>query len=498
MVDDMNKKTDGGITLLGLGPGAFGLLTREAYQWLSGIDTLYLRTRHHPTVADLPGSLRLVSFDDVYDSHDSFDAVYDHIVESVMKRGRSTEGITYAVPGHPFVAEATCPEIASRAKAEGIKVRVIEGLSFLEPTCRVLGIDPFSGLVLVDAMQLALKQTPGTPPSEPALIAQIYSRSVASDVKLTLMTAYPDSHPVKLVHGAGTAQELVEELPLYEVDHSPHLGLLSSLFVPPLSESASFEAFQEVVARLRAPDGCPWDREQTHLSLRPFLLEEAYEVLDALDREDMAELQEELGDLLLQIILHAQIAAEEGDFTIHDVITGISDKLIRRHPHVFSEVDVDDVAGGIHNWEAIKADERKENDLNEKNGLLGGVPLALPALLQAEELIERATRVGFDYFKRLGNIEHIHNILRALDQTPQAQKPALIGQLFLAMTRYAHAEGIQAESIVREALGHFRAHFGAMEARVIASGRSLIDLNEEEKSRLWSTFEGDRPGMDPS
>jgi tetrapyrrole methylase family protein / MazG family protein len=182
-------------------------------------------------------------------------------------------------------------------------------------------------------------------PLVPALIAQIYDRDVAAEVKLTLMAAYPDEHPVRLVHAAGTDDEVVEELPLYAIDHSPHLGLLSSLYVPPLSAGASFEAFQEVIARLRAPDGCPWDREQTHLSLRPFLLEEAYETLDALDREDMDDLAEELGDLLLQILLHAQIATEEGDFNIHHVLEGIGSKLIRRHPHVFSSVEVTGVEG---------------------------------------------------------------------------------------------------------------------------------------------------------
>ncbi|MBW6466840.1 MAG: hypothetical protein K0B06_10075, partial [Brevefilum sp.] len=350
MTENDHRTSKPGITLLGLGPGDPAALTRRAWDWLTSINILYLRTVHHPTVASLPDHLTLVSFDDLYESHDDFEDVYEAIIQEILAQGK-TSMVTYAVPGHPFVAEATCPEIAKQAKAAGIPVQVIDGLSFLEPTFRALEIDPFPDLVLADAIQVSQRQTPGFPPSTPALIAQIYDRDVAAEVKLTLMAAYPDEHPVRLAHAAGTVDAVVEDLPLYAVDKSPHLGLLSSLYVPPLSAGASFEAFQEVIARLRAPDGCPWDREQTHLSLRPFLLEEAYETLDALDREDMDDLAEELGDLLLQILLHAQIATEDGDFNIHHVLEGIGSKLIRRHPHVFSEVEVAGVEGVIRNWE---------------------------------------------------------------------------------------------------------------------------------------------------
>ena len=394
MTNNEGKGFRTGITLLGLGPGDPASLTRRTWSWLEGIDILYLRTAHHPSVSHLPAHLVIESFDPFYERYDDFESVYEAIVEKILHLGMNTR-VTYGVPGHPFVAEATCPEIARRANQVGIPVQVIDGLSFLEPTWRALGVDPFPNTSLADALEIAMRQTPGFPPSSPALIAQIYDRDVAAAVKLTLMTAYPDEHPVFLVHGAGTDAEIVEELPLHEIDKSPHIRLLSSLYVPPLSPQASFEAFQEVIARLRAPDGCPWDREQTHLTLRPFLLEEAYETLDALDREDMVDLEEELGDLLLQILLHAQIAEEQGHFNIHHVIEGIANKLIRRHPHVFSGRAVDGVQGVIRSWEEIKAEERQAHEVGEKSGILDGVPTALPALLQAEHIIERVSRVGF-------------------------------------------------------------------------------------------------------
>jgi len=479
-----NQSTAAGITLLGLGPGDPSLLTRRAWDWLDAIEKLYLRTKQHPTVAHLPSQLKVESFDDLYEGAESFEMVYAAIVEEILTVGM-TSGVTYAVPGHPFVAEATCPEIAKRADAAGIPVQVIDGLSFLEPTFRALGLDPFPNLVLVDAIEVMQRQTPGFPPSSPALIAQIYDRDVAAEVKLTLMAAYPDEHPVRLVHAAGTEEEVVEELPLYAVDKSQNLGLLSSLFVPQCSPQASFEAFQEVIARLRAPDGCPWDREQTHLSLRPFLLEEAYEALDALDRGDMDDLAEELGDLLLQIVLHAQIATEEGDFNIHHVLEGIATKLIRRHPHVFSDIQVAGVEGVIRNWEQIKAEERQAHGGHEKNGLLDGVPAALPALSQAEQIIERVGRVGFPYLALLGEPGTIREMLAAFERDNEADKMNTLGELLLGVTVLAHQADIDAESALREALTRFRNRFGIMEAQALSAGQTLMDLPADQKMRLW-------------
>lgn len=485
MIKHVHPSQPAGITLVGLGPGSPDLITRAAWEWLSGIDTLYLRTRFHPTVCSLPKTLQLISFDEVYEAADDFEAVYAQIVEQILELGNDPQGVTYAVPGHPFVAETTCPEIYARAQNLGIPVRVIDGLSFLEPTFRALGQDPFPACVLADALTISMQETPGFPPSSPALIAQIYSRMVASDVKLTLMTAYPDEHPVRLVHSAGSEEENVEDLPLYAIDQSQRLGLLSSLWVPPLSMESSFESFQEVVAKLRAPDGCPWDQAQTHLSLRPYLIEEAYEALDALDREDLDDLQEELGDLLLQIVLHAQIAAEGGDFNIHDVIQGISSKLIRRHPHVFSQVVVNDVSGVIQNWEAIKAEERQENGSSSKKGLLDGVPSSLPALLQADELIERTHRVNFDLLTHRGDVNVLVEQISELPKSDPADREAKLGEILLGLVSLSYQMEIDAENALRQQLMQFRRQFSRMEARVVGAGDVLVDLPRAEKNQLW-------------
>jgi len=477
------------IILLGLGPGDPTLLTQAAVQILESSPEIYLRTIHHPTVAGFPASLQIHSFDDLYDQYPSYDDVYAHIIEQVLQLGLRSQGVVYAVPGHPFVAEATCPEIARRARTQGIPVQVIEGLSFIEPTFTALGVDPLPHLAIVDALELATSHVPPFPPDAPALIAQIHSRAVANEVKLTLMESYPDQHPVKLVHAAGTSQELVEDLPLHAIDQSPSIGLLTSLYLPPLEKGTSFEAFQEIIAHLRAPNGCPWDREQTHQTLRTNLLEETYEALEAMDADDPAGMQEELGDLLLQVTLHAQIANEYGEFNIAQVFKTIHDKIIRRHPHVFGDWKVSGVENVLQNWEQLKATERSEAHLENggaEKGLLDGVALALPALSQAEEIQRRAARVGFDWPDTRGVVEKIseecQELLHAADL---ASRSAELGDLIFAVVNLARHYDIDAESALRETNTRFRTRFAHIEQSARLQGKTIKDLSLDEMESFW-------------
>jgi tetrapyrrole methylase family protein / MazG family protein len=478
-----------GITLLGLGPGNPDQLTREAWDVLSSAGEIWLRTCQHPTVNALPSSVNLHSFDELYENGETFDQLYDTIIEKVLELGRRPQGVIYAVPGHPFVAESTCPRIARLARDEGLATRVVEGLSFLEPTFSALGLDPYPRLTLFDAMELSSAHVPAFPPDAPVLIAQLYSRLVASEVKMTLGAVYPDEHPVRLVHAAGTEDELVEEIKLFEIDRSEHIGLLTSLYIPPLAEGTAFEAFQEIVAHLRAPNGCPWDREQTHESLRTHLMEEAYETLDAIDSGDFAAMQEELGDLLLQIVLHSQIANEEAEFTVNAVIKGIYDKIIRRHPHVFGEVQLDGVQGVLQNWEKLKEKERSEK--KAEKGLLDGVPLALPALIQAQEYQDRAARVGFDWPVVEGVLDKILEEVKEVNEaTNQEELREEIGDLFFALVNLVRWKKIDAESALRETNLKFKRRFAYVEQGAKRQGRSLSDMNLEEMDALWEEAKG--------
>lgn len=475
-----------GITLLGLGPGDPAQLTRQAWEWIRRIDEIYLRTAQHPVVAGFPTSLAVHSFDAFYEKADKFEEVYSQIVERVLELGQRPQGVTYAVPGSPFVAEATAPEIARRARAAGLPVRIIEGLSFLEPTFSALGIDPFPRLTLLDAFELGALHHPNLPPDSPALVTQIFDKFSASAVKLALNAVYPDGHPIQLVHAAGTAEQIVEELKLYEIDRSPHLGLLTALYVPPLALDTSLEAFQDVVARLRAPDGCPWDMEQTHLSLRKYLLEETYEALEALDDENPDALREELGDLMLQIILHAEIGAEDGEFTMAEVLQGINQKIVRRHPHVFGDVKVAGVEGVLTNWQKLKEQERAENGEGEVKGMLDGIPAILPALSQAQELQDRAARVGFDWPAIEPVIAKVQEEMQEVEEAEGAEHQAEeLGDLLFAVVNLVRWHKVDSESALRATNAKFRRRFAHIEQRARETGRDLTGMTLAEMDAWW-------------
>jgi tetrapyrrole methylase family protein/MazG family protein len=258
----------------------------------------------------------------------------------------------------------------------------------------VLHISLPEKLILLQAQTLSTAHVPSYPPDMPALLTEIDSRELALHLKAVLLTTYPNEHKVFVVDTEKKKEERLDE-----VGNDFSAGF--SLYIPPLAEGTSFESFAEIIAHLRAPNGCPWDREQTHESLRKHLLEESYEAISAIDSGDFADMREEFGDLLLQVVLQSQIANEEGQFNVNQVIQGIHSKIVRRHPHVFGDLELEGVQGVLANWEKLKEKERsekkKKSETKEEKGLLDGVPLALPALSQAQEYQDRAAHVGFDW-----------------------------------------------------------------------------------------------------
>lgn len=475
------------ITIVGLGPGEATHLTREAWETLTSADEIYLRTARHPTVAGLPASLTVHSFDDVYEQTADFAHVYETIAEKVLTLGARPGGVVYGVPGHPCVAEATVSHIRARAHERGLQIKLVAGLSFIEPALQALGVDALPHLQLADALEIAGRHHPLLHPDAPALIAQVYSPAIAADVKLTLMNQYSDEHPVTLIHAVGTADETLEQLPLYEIDRSVHIAHLTALYVPPLPQPSALETFQNTIAHLRAPDGCPWDREQDHQTLRTNLLEETYEVLAALDADDPIAMREEFGDLLLQIVLHAQIASEYGEYTLAEVIAGINEKIIRRHPHVFGDVKVNGVEDVLTNWEKLKAQERAANGKSDPKpkGALGEAPPALPALMQAETYQRRAARVGFDWPDVSGVkakvLEEIAEVETADDLEDE------VGDLLFAVVNWARWLNVEPESALRRANTKFAARFAQVEAAVQTQGKAMKEMSLEELDRLWES-----------
>ncbi|BCX04818.1 MAG: nucleoside triphosphate pyrophosphohydrolase [Candidatus Roseilinea sp.] len=508
------------IIVLGLGPGDAKLLTREAWDLLSASERVYLRTRRHPAVAGLPPHLELHDFDALYDDATSFDDVYVRIAEAVIEAARTASGdVIYAVPGHPLVGEASVWLILQRARQLGIPTRLVGGLSFIEPTLEALSaeflvsssdhtstaptrlsthnlqplsLDPLDGLQICDALEIAALHHPPLNPDKPALIAQIHSRAVASDVKLTLMNQYPPQHPVFVVRGgvgseggAAPAASPCLLVPLSRLDHADRFDHLTSLYVPPLPQPGGLESLQETIAHLRAPEGCPWDREQTHESLRSTLLEETYEVLAAIDAGDLEALKEELGDLLLNVVLQAQIAAEAEEFRMSDVIAEVDAKLRRRHPHVFGDVVVNDSGEVVANWNAIKRREKAEKG-EEDGSVLDGIAPALPALAQAQKMAHRAEKAGFrwnSHGDRLAKVrEELEEAANARDDAHRAEE---IGDLLFTIADWADGYGIDVETAAREANLKFARRFRALERIARERGLTLSAMSQAEMLAIW-------------
>lgn len=445
------------IRIVGLGPGEVGDLSLAAWQALSGAARILARTRHHPCVEELAGSLTIESCDDLYEAHATFADVYAAIVERVVEAGQAPGGVVYAVPGHPWVGEATTRMILARAHALDLEVEVIGGTSFATPTFAAVGVDLMDGAQVVDAMLLGQEHHPNVEIGLPLLVGQVYSRQVASDVKLTLLNAYPDEHIVTLVQAAGTGHQHLRTLALYEMDQGDHFDHMTALYVPPLHQ-ASFTDLQEIVAHLRAPEGCPWDQEQTLESLRQDLLGETVEVLEAIDAEqdgsdNRGHIAEELGDLYLVATMMVQIATEEGRFRLADVMQELVTKLIRRHPHVFGDTTVENVDQLIRNWDNIKAQEKAAK--GQSVGPLEGIPADLPALAKAQKLQAKAVKAGLlDRAALAGREPGLAELVQA------DPSEARVGALLWQLVALAHTHGINAEDALRAYAVAFRKQHG--------------------------------------
>jgi tetrapyrrole methylase family protein/MazG family protein len=316
---------------------------------------------------------------------------------------------------------------------------------------------------------------PVSDPARPALVAQVYSREIASDLKLTLLETYPDGHRVQIVRGGDTTE--VDDLPLRELDRGDRFDHLTCVYLPavePLDNVATPHGLATIVAKLRAPDGCPWDREQDHYTLKPYLIEEAYEAVDALDRRDTTDLQEELGDLLLNILLHCQIASEEDDFTFTDVVRGISQKLIRRHPHVFGDLQLSTAQQVVQNWEKLKDNEREKEE-----SMLDGLPAALPALAYARSLQERLSSLHLP-----ADASTTSALLDTIRGDSDLSADSL-GDALFALAYHAAALGVDPEEALRHANGRFATRVRRTETLARAGGASLPNTEAAVRNQLW-------------
>ncbi|VTR28851.1 nucleoside triphosphate pyrophosphohydrolase [Actinobacillus pleuropneumoniae] len=320
----------------------------------------------------------------------------------------------------------------------------------------------------------------------------------ASEVKLALMELYPDDYPVIVGHALGVeGEEAIQQVPLFELDRIDGYGNLSLIYVPRSDDSnlrqRTFARLHEIVGILRSPEGCPWDREQTHESIRKNLIEETYEVLETIDEDDPEHMQEELGDLLLQIMLHSQMEEELGTFTVYDVIQALNDKLIFRHPHVFGESSAKDTESALQNWEQMKAEEKRRKGLSpEKASALDGIPRDLPALMKAYKLQKKASKVGFDWDNIDGVFQKIEEELgelrQAVTEGQSDEDTALeLGDLLFAVSNAARFIGADPEEALSRTNRKFIRRFSYIEEQLAAQGKTLQESTLDEMEALWQS-----------
>ena len=474
----------GNITVIGLGPGRFGLMTMESWEIMQKADVLLLRTAVHPTVEEIKKrGISFSSYDGFYESAGSFEKLYQAIATDLVQRASRGEEIVYAVPGSPLVAERTVVLLREMAAEQQISLRILPGMSFVEVLYTRLGIDPIDGLTIIDAEDF--DKLPMDMPTG-LVITQVYNEQIASDTKLSLMEAFDDDYSILYVHNLGLPDESIRPLPLFELDRQPDIDHLTSLYVParPSKDAFDLSPLVDLMKILRAPGGCPWDIKQTHKSLRRNLIEEVYEVLEAIDLEDSELLCEELGDLLLQVVFHARMAEESGTFSMQDVVDGITAKLIRRHPHIFGDVQAADAGAVMLNWEAIKKREKPE-----RTSALDGVPKGLPALMSAEKLQKKASKVGFDWQDILPVWAKVTEELEELQEAVTRQEPSAIleelGDVLFSLVNLARFLSVDPELALMKTNRKFTSRFSYVEQRVKLSGRNWNDFQLAELDRFW-------------
>lgn len=475
------------LTVIGLGAADFEQMQMGVYKKIKAAKNLYVRTEDHPVLQDLKKEgLTFQSFDEVYIKHGAFGPVYEEIAERLIKAVEK-EDIMYAVPGHPLVAEQTVQHLIEADRQGKIKLVIEGGQSFLDPIFGALKIDPIEGFQLLDGTSMSMHDINMR---QHILIAQVYDSFSASEVKLTLMEKYRDDYPVTIVTAAGSSQEQLRTVPLYELDQAAEINNLTTVYVPPVKADEEalrdWVTFRQIIAKLRGPDGCPWDQKQTHESLKKYLLEETHEFLAAVDAEDDFAMVEELGDVLLQVFLHAQIGEDNGYFTLEEVLVSISEKMIRRHPHVFGDVSVEDADAVVANWEAIKKEEK---------GAIGDEPL-----LKSEYRPESALQTSYNYQKKAATVgfdwpnvedawdkfaEEWQEFREEITNGEATSRMDEFGDVLFTLVNLARFYKISPEEAMLHANEKFARRFNFVESSVKNSGKAFSDFTLDELDLFW-------------
>lgn len=476
------------IEVIGLGAADIDQLPLGIYKKLIETDKpIFLRTKEHPVVEALKTEgVQFTTFDDYYEREDQFSDVYEQIVQTLLKEARD-KSIIYAVPGHPMLAEQTVQLLLGQ---QDVTVNVIGGQSYLDALFTSLEIDPIEGFQFIDGTSFVRSDLQYR---QHIVFCQVYDQFIASEIKLALLEDLPADYEVTIIEAAGSSDEMKTTIHLSELDRTIEMSNLVSVYVPPATDDLlnhQFKRLKEIIATLRGPNGCPWDRKQTHESLRTYLVEEAYELIEAINEQDDEGIIEELGDVLLQVVLHSQIGEDSGYFTIEDVIKRVTEKMIHRHPHVFNRNSKD----AQKSWETLKNEEKDE----ETSSILAGVSKGSPALSQAFEIQKRVTKVGFQWDQIDGVWdklkEELEEVKEAIFEKDTTNIEKEIGDVLFVIANLALHYNINPELALNRTNKKFTSRFQYIEQKLLEQDKDIKQTTLKDMDDYWD--EAKRKGVE--
>ncbi|MFM7828039.1 MAG: nucleoside triphosphate pyrophosphohydrolase [Acidimicrobiaceae bacterium] len=472
------------IKIVGLGPGSDDAITTQTRREIEIAKHRFIRTTRHPSAHVVKNA---TSFDDEYEKHDKFEDVYQAISDKLIAAAKQHQEILYVVPGSPLVLEHTVQLLIQN---KSVTTTILPAMSFLDVVWSTLQIDPVdAGVRMIDGhrfAELAAGQT------GPLLVAQCHANWVMSNIKLAHESASGDE-TVVILHHLGLDDQKIIHTTWQNLDREIEPDHLTSIYIPKLAEPIAGEMakLHNLARTLR--EQCPWDEKQTHDSLVRYLIEETYEVVDAiseLDPNDQStdeKFIEELGDLLYQVEFHTTIAEQQGRFSIADVARSIHDKLVRRHPHVFGDVQAENADAVVTNWDAIKQQERGEVT-NES--VFDGVANSSPSLMYSTKLQKRAAEFGFDWPNSNGAsdkiAEELGELRKAVETKQDASEIALeLGDVLFSVVNLSRHLGVDAETALRSAADKFRSRFERVVALAEQRNLDLTKCSITQLDELW-------------
>lgn len=468
------------IQIIGLGAGVKEDLTLRAYNALSEKIPAYVRTERHPIVNELRNEFNIESFDDYFIKYDSFDEVYEKITKKLVELSKQYGKINYCTAGSPYYGDIVTKKLLNEYKDE-INTIIIDGMSFIDKCIKLSGFADYKSILVIDCLEA---DEFAFDIDSLNIITQVYDSEIASMLKIKLMEVYPDMAETVVID---VLEESVKNIPLFLLDQEKKYGFSTYFCILPIDISKNkvynVNNLRRLVKILRGPEGCPWDKKQTHSSIRQHVIEEAYEVADAIDNEDVDNLTEELGDLLFQVVFHAELGSEEGYFNFNDIVTKLCEKMYFRHPHVFGSIKADNENEALERWETSKL---KEKNLSTYTDNLRNVPKALSPLSRSYKIQKRAAEVGFDWDNSKDVLlkikEELLEFIEEYNNNNIQNMEEEFGDLLFAIVNLARFEKINPDVALNGAINKFIKRFEYIEKH---STKDLKQMTLKEMDELW-------------